>query len=227
MSIQVICPGCHSRFKVSDKFAGKSGACPKCKGKIEVPAADQQVEVHAPEEFSGGGARSASGKLTLKPIARIETKVTPVAIVAIVGSILLVGIATWLAGEVLREQVLFRAIGLLLISPPLAIAGYTFLRDDELESYQGRGLYLRAALCGLGYTLLWGIFGYVADTTLTGEIWEWLIVAPPFIVTGALCALACFDLDFGSGFFHYSFYLVLTMALRWAAGMPWIWDVGS
>lgn len=226
MSIPVICPGCHTRFKVSDKFAGKSGACPKCKGKIDVPAADQQVEVHAPEEFSSGG-RGASGKLALKPIARIETKVTPVAIAAIVGSVLLVGIATWLASEILREQILFRAIGLLLISPPMAIAGYTFLRDDELEPHRGKSLYIRAALCGLGYTVLWGVFGYVAETTLTGELWEWIVVAPPFLVTGGLCALACFDLDFGSGFFHYSFYLVLTMALRWAAGMPWVWNLGA
>ncbi len=227
MSIQVICPSCHSRFKVSDKFAGKSGACPKCKGKIDVPSADQEVKVHAPEEFSGGAARDSSGKLTLKPIARIETKVTPVAIAAIVGSILLVGIVTFLAGEMLREQILFRAIGLLLISPPIAIAGYTFLRDDELEPHRGKSLYLRAVLCGIGYMVLWAVFGYVAETSLTGEIWEWIVVAPVFLIPGGLCALACFDLDFGSGFFHYSFYLVLTMALRWAAGMPWVWDLGS
>ena len=226
MSIQVICAGCHSRFKVSDKFAGKSGACPKCKSKIDVPSADQQVEVHAPEEFSGGG-RGASGKLALKPITRIETKVTPVAVVAIVGSVLVVGIATWLAGGVLREQFPFRAMGLLLISPPMAIAGYTFLRDDELEPHRGRSLYIRAALCGLGYTVLWGVFGYVADTTLTGELWEWVFVTPPFLAIGGLCALVCFDLDFGSGFFHYCFYLVLTMGLRWAAGMPWVWDLGA
>ena len=38
MSIPVVCPGCRTRFKVSDRFAGQSGACPKCKAKIEVPA---------------------------------------------------------------------------------------------------------------------------------------------------------------------------------------------
>ena len=115
----------------------------------------------------------------------------------------------------------------MLISPPMAIAGYTFLRDDEYEPHRGRSLYIRAALCGLGYTILWAVFGYVADTALTGEIWSWIVIAPPFIITGGLCALACFDLDFGSGCFHYCFYLVLTMALRWAAGMPWVWNLGS
>ena len=31
-----------------------------------------------------------------------------------------------------------------------------------------------------------------------------------------------FDLEFGDGVFHYSFYLVATLVLRWAAGMKWI-----
>lgn len=226
MSIQVICPGCHARFKVSDKFAGKSGACPKCKGMINVPSADQEVKVHTPDQFAGTG-RGAAGKLVLKPIARRETKLTPVAAVAVAGSVLAVGLVTWLAADILREQILFRGIGLLLISPLIAIAGYTFLRDDEYEPHRGRSLYVRAALCGLGYTVLWAVFGHVADTALTGELWSWIVVAPPFIITGGLCALACFDLDFGSGCFHYCFYLVLTMALRWAAGMPWVWNLGS
>lgn len=226
MSIQVICPGCHSRFKVSEKFAGKSGSCPKCKAQITVPTADQEVKVHAPDEFAGTG-RGVTGKLVLKPIGRREMKVSPVAVAAVAGSVLVVGAVTWLTGSILREQLLIRGLGLLLISPPIAIAGYSFLRDDEFEPHGGRGLYIRAALCGLGYTVLWGVFGHVAATTLTGDLWMWIVVAPPFLVTGALCALACFDLDFGSGFFHYCFYLVLTMALRWAAGMPWVWDVGS
>ena len=226
MSIQVICPGCHTRFKVSDQFAGRTGACPKCKGKITVPTADQEVKVHAPDEFAGSG-RGTSGKLVLKPISREETKLTPVAAAAVAGSVLIIGVATWLCGNVIREQIFIRGIGLLLISPPIAIAGYTFLRDDEYEPHSGRSLYIRAAICGLVYTILWAVFGYVADTALTGELWNWIVIAPPFILTGGLCALACFDLDFGSGCFHYCFYLVLTMALRWAAGMPWVWELGS
>ena len=39
MSIIVVCPGCKKSFKVSDKYAGKSGACPNpdCKATIKVP----------------------------------------------------------------------------------------------------------------------------------------------------------------------------------------------
>src|SRR6476661_3159539 len=30
MAIAVVCPSCHARFQVQDKFAGKEGPCPKC-----------------------------------------------------------------------------------------------------------------------------------------------------------------------------------------------------
>ena len=31
MAIKVLCPGCRTLFTVSDKFAGRTGPCPKCK----------------------------------------------------------------------------------------------------------------------------------------------------------------------------------------------------
>ena len=46
-------------------------------------------------------------------------------------------------------------------------------------------------------------------------------------LVGGLFALASLDLDFGDCLFHYSFYLVATMLLRWVAGMEWVWDVTS
>ena len=39
MSIKVECPGCGTTLSVADKFAGKRGKCPKCKGAIDIPAA--------------------------------------------------------------------------------------------------------------------------------------------------------------------------------------------
>jgi hypothetical protein len=116
-------------------------------------------------------------------------------------------------------------VGLLLISPPIILAAYTFLRDDELEPYRDRDLYLRLGICTLSYLVLWGALGYATDRLMTGEIWQWLYVGPPFFVVGSLVALACFDLDFTNAFFHYSFYILLTIALRWIAGMPWPWQV--
>ena len=50
MAINVVCPGCRSRFAVSEKFAGKTGPCPKCKQPIVIPTpAAKDVVVHEPE----------------------------------------------------------------------------------------------------------------------------------------------------------------------------------
>ena len=57
-------------------------------------------------------------------------------------------------------------------------------------------------------------FSFATSRLITGEVYQWLYVAPPFFVLGALVALACFDLDFSNGFLHYSFYVLLTMLLR-------------
>jgi hypothetical protein len=223
MAIFVVCPSCKSRFQVSDKFAGRSGSCPKCKGKITVPTAADEVKVHGGEDFATGG-RNAAGKLVLKPIARQETRFQPVMAVSIGAGVLLVLLLDWLGGHVLQDHLPLRLLGLLIVTPPLAIAAYQVLYDDELEPYRGNPLYLRAAVCSLVYVVLWGIFAYVAGRGLTGEIWSWLFVAPPFLVMGALTALACFDLDFSNGIFHYAFYVLVIILLRWVAGMGWVWQ---
>ena len=230
MSILVVCPGCHKSFKVSDKFAGKSGGCPKCKATIKVPTKEEEVKVHAPAEFAGGG-RDTAGKLVTKPIERTETKLGPLAIAAIVGSALTVTVVARFGGkaglfvhdgvEGPRANLLWCAVGLLLVSPPLVVAAYTFLRNDELEPYRGTALYIRSAICGLGYMVLWGVYGKLAGAVLTGDLWEWIFVAPPLLAAGALVALACLDLDFGSGFFHCFFYVLATVLLGWMAGIHW------
>jgi len=153
MAIQVVCPGCKKSFSVDDKFAGKTGPCPKCKTKITIPEKKPEVTIHAPDEFSGGG-KGTTGKLLLKPIARQETHVKP-AMVAIIGGSIVAAIAwalvvRWLGPSPGEERswayILFAGTGLLLVSPPLAVAAYTFLRDVDLEAYRGKQLYLRA-LC--------------------------------------------------------------------------------
>jgi hypothetical protein len=53
----------------------------------------------------------------------------------------------------------------------------------------------------------------------------WLFVVPPFALAGGLFAMAALDLEFGDAVFHYGFYLLATLILRWAAGMKWIWDL--
>jgi hypothetical protein len=231
MSIIVVCPGCRKSFNVSDKYAGRTGPCPNCKKPLRVPTKSEEVKIEAPAEFQSGG-RSISGKLITKPIARFQSKFQPVTTAILVASVLAVLVATWAMGGLFQEATtsafLCSAIGLLLVSPPLALAGYTFLHDVDLEPYSGRALYLRTGLCSLGYVILWGMFSLLASQEIiNGELWNWVFVIPAFVSVGGLIAMAAFDFEFGDAAFHYGFYLVATLLLRWAAGMKWIWDLSN
>ncbi len=227
MAIQITCPGCRTRFQVSEKFAGQTGPCPKCKAPIRVPTKQEEVKIHAPEEFAGGG-RSASGQLVTKPITRTYLQMNPVVAVGIAAAAVTVMAMTFVLGraEVLAS-VWAQAIGLLVVSPPLVIAGYTFLHDEELEPHRGTMLYVRAGACAAAFVVLWGVFGYVSPLVLTGELWNWVFLAPPFLIVGALAALASLDLDFGNGVLLYAFYLFVTIFLRWVGGMGWVWQVNA
>jgi hypothetical protein len=227
MPISVVCPGCKARFSVSDKFAGKKGPCPKCKAQIVVPAAPvEEVKIHVPEVFASGG-KDSKGRAVSKPILREEMKVKPL----VIGGIVTAVVAMFVVAVLLRNtenKLPIIAAGLLVISPPLAAAGYTFLREDELEPYRGRSLFVRSTLCGLAYIALWGLFMPLpAYGLLTGEAWQWVFVAPVFISIGAAAAWACLDLDFGSAAMHYSFYVLVTVALRAAIGLPPLWNLGG
>lgn len=228
MSIIVVCPGCRKSFKVSDKFAGKSGPCPNCKRVLQVPDKSQEVTVHAPEEFAGGG-KTTSGKLVIKPEAFRPAKLEPVKAVLIVASVLVALAVAWIGGRArLFDNWIAATVALLVVSPPLVVGAYSVLRDEELEPYGGKELYLRSAACAVGYIVLWGMFSLLVNKgVITGELWTWVYVAPPFVLTGGLFAMAALDLDFGDGAFHYGFYLLATVILRWAAGLKWVWDVAS
>ena len=62
MAIDVLCPGCQKKFRVSDQFAGKKGPCPQCKTIITIPAKGPEVIIHAPETEGpkGSDGRPAS-----------------------------------------------------------------------------------------------------------------------------------------------------------------------
>jgi hypothetical protein len=224
MSIFVVCPGCRKRFEVSEQFAGRTGPCPSCKTQLTIPKAEEQVVVHGPAQAPPGKTRT--GAAAPKPVARTEARFQPITAVAIGAGALVVSVVTLAARGVLQEYWLLRAVGLLLVSPPLVLGGYAFLRDDEREPYRGRELYVRAGILATVFAALWAGFGRVESTFLTGEMWQWLFVAPPLFVVGALAALACLDFDFGSGFFLYSFYVAATVLLRWLAGLGWVWNAG-
>ncbi len=224
MSISVTCPGCLKRFQVNDKYAGKSGPCPNCKQIIKVPDKSEEVVVHAPEAFAHGG-RGATGKLVLKPIDREDTKITPLLIVLIAAAVVLTFAAAFFGRGLFQKSIVFSAVGLLLISPPAALAAYSFLRDDELEPYRGTSLYLRSLICGVAYVVLWGVFSYAFHKVNPEQIWTWAVLAVPFLIAGTAAAWATLDLEPGNAFCHYAFYLLLTIILRWVAGMGWIWNI--
>ena len=41
----------------------------------------------------------------------------------------------------------------------------------------------------------------------------WFLVAPPFLIVGAMAGKFSFDLETTNGFFHYAFYVAVTMIL--------------
>ena len=220
MAILVLCPHCRARFQVSEKFAGKQGPCPKCKGVINVPALDEQVKVHEPEAFAAGG-KDAKGRAVLKPAARIETKVQPVMVVGIVGAAIMAFAIAFVVGRTMDHNPpkYILAIGAVLLAPPLVVGGYSFLRNQELEAYTGRSLFIRAGICSAVYAGLWLAHAFL-PAALTSEMFNWLYLGIPPLVIGSVTALSTLDLDFTSGFFHYVLYVLVCVLLRLTMGLP-------
>jgi hypothetical protein len=232
MAIDVTCAKCHTRFQVSEKFAGKSGPCPKCKTTIKIPEAKEQVVIHAPEV---SGPTDSKGVAVLKPLARTEVRLQLPQIVAIVGSIALVLIVA----IVLRFQFPggkvpppITILGAILLGPALAFAGYTFLRDDELAPFSGTEVLLRSLACGAGWAATWGVFWFVFaywydwKPLPSGEP-NWQIMAavvPAMIALGALASQGAFELELTTSALHYSMYLGATVVLRLIMGMSPHWN---
>ncbi len=259
MPINVVCPGCHSRFAVSEKFAGKQGPCPKCKTVLTIPKASDEVKIHAPDDY--GGAKTTTGKLVLKPISREVVKLSTTWVAAIGAvSLITLGLA-FILGKAFREEVKppdaavtstqtidptappatmpqaeptqagptyqstvptpLLALGALGLAVPLVLAGYSFLRNDEMEPYRGRELLVRGAICGFVYALLWGVYWLLGEF---GAIQQsptfWVFVGPLFFVTGGAAAFFALDLEFGAAVLHYAFYLGITVLLRVVMGLP-------
>ena len=224
MPIHVICPSCHARFKVGDQHAGKTGACPKCKGQIQIPAASDEVVIHAPE--SEAGAKDAKGRNVLKPIKRKETKFQlNTALMVGGGVILTVAIAFLLGNSAEQFGSAFTYVlagGAALLGPPIAYAGYSFLKDDELGSYQGTDLLIRCLACGLVYAALWGVYWFLGYQVFGSEayaiegleIFQIGILVGVLIAIGTGTAFVCFDLEPITAFFHFALYFGTTILLR-------------
>lgn len=224
MAIQVTCPSCMKRFTVSDKFAGKSGPCPNCQKTIKIPEKSEEVVIHAPED---AGPKDSKGRSVLKPVRRSEVKLSPLVIT--IAAVLTVGtIATavgiGVSGGGLPTPAL--AVFAFLLAVPLAFVGYWFLRDDELQAYLGKPLYVRLAICATIFALTWAIYAWIpmylfnqgsmAETTgLTMAV-----MIPVVLILGSIASIAIFELEVVSGVMHYACYFAITFVLAWIAGVP-------
>ena len=233
MPINVTCPGCLKRFSVADKFAGQKGPCPKCKTVITIPKKEEEVVIHAPEH-SEAGAIGAGGRHALKTYKRRDTKFQPLVFTGVVGFVLvalLVALVLRSTGDV---DIWVLAAGAIILAPPLAWAGYPFLRDPELEGYQGTWLVIRSVVCGLVYALLWGVYVFVgnqlwgADAMKNGmEIYQLVIMVAAVLGIGTFAAYVSLDLEPGSAFFHSAMYFAVTVVLRLVAGLPALPGLGA
>jgi hypothetical protein len=225
MPIPVICSGCKAAFQVSDKFAGKKGPCPKCKTIITIPEATPDIVIHAPRPE---GPTDSTGRPVFEPILRQETVLSQTAIFALVAAVvtvLLVSVVVGLATN--RNPPTFMLIlGAVVLAPPLSMAGYAMLRDQEAIPYRGPTLWLRIAITSLVYVVLWAIYRWIGEMWVTHpppyELYSLLFITPIMVGIGGLAAYATFDLEFGQALLHYGFYLAVTVILSMLAGVNWL-----
>ena len=217
--LTVVCPGCKKRFTVSEKFAGQKGPCPKCKQEITIPALGDEVVVHAPET---GTLKDSKGRSVSKPILREETSFSPKIAVGIGAAVLVVLILA----VILRRgpdsdplPAIIPILGAILLAPPLVIGGYTFLRSDELEPYDGMDLLIRGASCSASYAFLWGAYWFLSAQLGPFGFTQVAMITPVLVFAGGFAAFASLDLDYLMGLVHYAFYLLVTGGLALFVGI--------
>lgn len=223
MSIQVTCPGCLTRFQVSEKFAGKKGPCPKCKKEITIPDKSSEVKIHAPED---AGPKDSQGRSALKPIERKETKLGGVVIAIIVTSILaaiMLALGLRLTGDEVSLPI--RIVGVFLTAPALVFAGYTFARDQELEPYRGTEMLIRVAITSVLFAALWLIYAYLPaylfeyKQASEASYLVFAIAIAAMIALGALVVVGTFELEFSGGLVVSALYFVAVLGLALLAGI--------
>lgn len=230
MAIRVTCSGCHTRFDVNDKFAGKEGPCPKCKAVIQIPAADEQVVIHAPEH---SGPTDSKGRSILKPIARRETQLSRVHLVVIAGGIALFLLVALLLrnyyGDSKEIPFALVAVGAVLIAIPISLIAYSFLRNQESPPFRGQDLWSRIGICGTVYAALWLLMPLMSYAFPNNDIGA-VIGVVGMIAAGGLIGMLALEFDYLFGILHYGMYLGICLIGRLIAGLkvlPGLGESGS
>ena len=222
MPIQVTCPNCLKRFQVSDKFAGKTGPCPNCKQELRVPALDEEVVVHAPDD---GAPKDSTGTSVLKPIKRTETDVTRKGLFMTLGAIL-AAVAFAIGLRMTGGAPLWALIvGALALGPPLVWAGYTFVQESELAPYVGPELRNRVLILSVILSALWLLYAFIPSYLLELEspsemsFMAFGIIFSIMLVLGAFASVGAFELEFTSGLAHAGLYFIATLVLALLSGV--------
>ncbi len=225
MPIAVTCPKCLTRFSVNEKFAGKKGPCPKCKGEITIPALEEQVVIHAPADVA---PKDSKGQSVLKPIKRKETKLSGKLIGgSVVGVIAVLGVA--LASRFAFPEgppIWLRLLVGLAVAPPLVRLGYAISRDSELEPFFGRELWNRVAIVSVVLAATWLIYvwiaPYVLDLDFASEMGAVAagVTLLVMLVFGSIAAMAGFDLEFFGGLVIAGAYVAVTLLLAIISATP-------
>jgi hypothetical protein len=221
MAISVVCSTCQARFKVSDKFAGQTGPCPKCKNPIKIPKASSDVTIHDPTEAT---ASPNVGHMPTSPIVFKQESFSRVALTLVFSAGVLLFLAAYVAGKIFEIEpgrieipIFLQAVTAVLVAIPCVKIGYTVMRDKELEPYRGQQLAIRVLICSVAYASLWLVRGMIGIEN--PEIWQWLFLAPVFLFAGGLTAVVSFDLDWSVAVSHYSLYVVLIALVRYISGL--------
>lgn len=231
MPIDVTCPGCLVRFKVSDQHAGKKGLCPKCKHEILVPSLKDKVVVHEAE--TSMGPKDEKGRPVLKPVAWSEMKVAPeawaIAGAATIGAFAVAFVLRapmpaepGIPDPALGHSEMFLGLAAAVLGPPVAWLGYMFFRDEEFGGFEGTNLITRTVACGLAHAAVWGLQAILISSIMIGEqpslpIMTFLV--PMLLAAGTFASFVSLDLDWGAAFLHFSLFLTLTILLRLTLGL--------
>lgn len=221
MPIRVTCNKCHTRFNVSEKFAGKEGPCPKCKTKIRVPDASEEVVIAAPKM---SGPVDSKGQAVLKPLSRKETKISRIQLTLIAASMIGFLAIAFVMRIMIPEKADFPdwllAISAFLVAPPLVYVAYAFLREQDLDGFVGNELWARVMICSAVYALTWIAMPLAAFAFNDSyEVGSFVIAGVAMLGIGGVTGMLSFDFDYFMGSVHYGLYMATCLLGRWLAGV--------
>ncbi len=222
MPIPVTCPGCLTRFTVSDKYAGKTGPCPKCKKQLVVPDKSQEVVIHVPET---AGPKDTKGVAVLKPLKRAEFKLSGIELLlAGVLSVCSVGFAIYARFGFSEVPWWIPALGVLVLAFPLAWIGYTFFHDDELAEYSGKERLSRVGACAAVFAFSWGLYWFLAyylgsKSLAQVDAVQFVVFVVLMFVVGTLGSMLSMELELGQSLLHYSMFFAATFILAMVMGL--------